>query len=255
MKGPQVTSKTILITGAGSGIGAACAKLFSENGYRVLLLGRSLNKLDKVRSSLAGKNHVSLEVDQADPLASEHLKKMLSELDFTSSPLNSLINCAAVFARSSFELTSEEEWERQWQCNMMGPVRITKACLEYLKRTPYSSILNISSTLAFKPLADVSTYASTKAALNIWTQNLALELSQYKIRVNAICPGLVDTPIHSFHKDSDQSEVRKQAHAAQPLGRMGQAEDIAKMAYFLSSESSSWTTGSLITLDGGISLI
>ena len=116
------------------------------------------------------------------------------------------------------------------------------------------NIVNVSSTLGLRPTADTSAYSATKAAMVNWTHSLALGLGAQNIRANCVCPGLVDTPIHPFHDqpaERKQITLQKMAHM-QPLGRIGTPEEIAKAIYFLACEDSSWTTGSVLSVDGGI---
>ena len=119
-----------------------------------------------------------------------------------------------------------------------------------------NSIVNVSSTLGLKPTADTSAYSASKAAMNNWTQSLALALGSKKIRANCVCPGLVDTPIHSFHSLSipEKEKTLQKLSPMQPLGRVGKSEEIAQSIYFLASEESAWTTGAILSVDGGINI-
>lgn len=243
---------TVLITGAGSGIGAATARKFSENGYFVYLVGRNLEKLKTTATQLPNKNSCL----QCDIRHLNEVQKLTDQLsqELGSQGLDTLINNAGIFDRRSFYESEDAFWEKHFQANFMGSVRMTRELIPILQHSPRANIVNISSTLGLKPVIDTSVYSSMKAAMLSWTQCLALELAP-KIRVNAICPGLVDTPIHSFHNEDDTSELRRQVHQMQPMQRMGQSYEVAEAVFFLASEFSSWTTGSLLTVDGGIHLL
>lgn len=245
---------TALITGGGSGIGKACAELFYSKGWQLILLGRDSKKLISLAKEL-GPLATPFICDLAESGAENKLSQFLKNFDWMQSRLETVINNAAVFNRKSFLESSPEEWERQIQTNLMGPTRVLRACHPFLKNQTNASVVNISSTLAFRALAMTSVYSASKAALNQLTQVLALEWAPDQIRVNAVCPGLIDTPIHDFFGHSDSTPERIQAHKAQPLGRMGLPKEIAQAAWFLASQDSAWTTGSLLTVDGGISLL
>lgn len=147
-------------------------------------------------------------------------------------------------------------WLRQFEVNLMGPVRIARALFPYFKEHGGGSIVNVASTLGMRPTGPTSAYSASKAAMINWTQSLALEGGPAKIRANCVCPGIVDTPIHSFHslQNLQKEQTLAQLNPLQPLGRIGQPEDVAKAVYFLGSDLSSWTTGSILAVDGGINL-
>jgi NAD(P)-dependent dehydrogenase (short-subunit alcohol dehydrogenase family) len=168
--------------------------------------------------------------------------------------LKALINNAGLYERKTFFETKDEDWERQWRTNLQAPVELCRHLHPLLMKAAPASVVNISSTLGLRPVAQTAAYSATKAALNSLTQTLALEWAPH-VRVNAVCPGIVDTPIHTFHELAEGSEVRRGVHEAHPLGRMGRPEHIAAAVDFLLSEDSNWTTGSLWTVDGGIHLL
>jgi NAD(P)-dependent dehydrogenase (short-subunit alcohol dehydrogenase family) len=146
---------------------------------------------------------------------------------------------------------------RQFQVNLFGPIQWTQMVMPLLEKSGHGSIVNVSSTLGLRAGATSGAYSAAKAAMNSWTQSLAIEYGPKKVRVNAICPGIVDTPIHSFHSLPDQDKEKSlQAMAKlQPLGRIGRPEEIAEAIYFLASEQSAWTTGAVLSVDGGINLV
>lgn len=245
--------KAALITGASSGIGAATAIEFSRNGYFVFLMGRDKERLQEVALKCrAGASLLSC--DLTDTAA---LKKRLDEmLQAKIYSVEVLVNNAGIYAQHSTEDGSDELWLQQFEVNMLAPVRIIRHVLPYLKRQGRGSIVNISSTLGLKPTATTAAYSATKAAMINWTQSLALELGSSNIRVNCVCPGIVDTPIHSFHRlaAAEKDQAIESMKSLQPLGRIGSADEIAKAAYFLGSDLSSWTTGAVLSVDGGINL-
>lgn len=247
--------KTALVTGAGSGIGAEITRQLSQSGFEVLLVGRTLSKLQSVASELPGSS-VCYECDlsQDDQLKSLTDELVSPEKRRFKGLLQCLVNNAAIFYRKSFEECSLDTWSELYHTNLLGPVALTKAVLPLLKNCEGANIINISSNLGNKPIPDTSAYSALKAAMNNWTQCLALELGVYNIRVNAICPGAVDTPIHGeFHLNPDP-KVKKAFDDLHPIKRMGEPHDIATAVEYLSSPKASWITGCLWTIDGGLGL-
>jgi NAD(P)-dependent dehydrogenase (short-subunit alcohol dehydrogenase family) len=236
--------KAALITGAGSGIGKATALEFSRQGYFVYLMGRSKEKLEAV--ALECRNGAALlSCDLKDPA---QVSKRLQEIfDSPFYQVEVLVNNAGAFQTHTLEDGSDELWRELFEVNVLGPLRVTRGLVPYFQKYKKGSIVNVSSTLGLRPVGPNGAYSASKAALNNWTQTLALELAPAGIRVNAICPGLVDTPIH-------QPGALDGLAGIQPLGRVGQPDEIARSIYFLASDLSAWTTGALIPVDGGINL-
>lgn len=245
--------KSVLMTGAGSGIGAAAAIEFSRHGYFVFLLGRNLEKLQTTARDLSQAKAISC--DLADPLQIEQATKEILSHPHGSS-LQALVNNAGIFSQHSFLEGTDDLWMQQFITNLMGPIRLTRALWPHFARQKRGSILNVSSTLGIRPTANTGAYSACKAALLNWTESLALEGGPLGIRVNSISPGFVDTPIHSFHHQSPEKKAQTMESLGplQPLGRIGTPAEIAKAIYFLASDESPWTTGSNLSVDGGISL-
>lgn len=246
--------KAVLITGAGSGIGAATARRFSQSGWFVLLAGRTVDPMVQLAQEL----RFGASVLKIDLTNSASIKKYIDELAKREDiSLQCLVNNAAIFRRHDIA-SGTAEWVEQFATNVFGTVELTQACLPLLRASGSASIVNVASTLGLRPTADTSAYSASKAALVSFTQSLAQALGPEKIRVNCICPGLVDTPIHDFHKlpqEKKNAFVKEQLSALQPLGRIGNPEEIANSIYFLgSAEESPWTTGAILSVDGGIHL-
>ncbi len=240
-----------IVTGAGSGIGQAIAEvLLKDSTAKVLGLGRSLEKLKKTQDRL-GPRFLPYSVDLSSLAQAEEFANEVQG-NFEQDPLKGLVNNAGIFEPSSFAKASDEIWLKQYENNLMSAVRLSRALYPKLKASAPSSVLNISSTLGLRPVAGTSAYSAIKAAMISLTECMALEWAADKIRVNCIAPGIVDTPIHSFHSGPEAEKAKM--HSAQPIGRMGQPQDIALAARFLLSEESSWTTGSVLSVDGGIHL-
>lgn len=245
--------KAALITGAGSGIGAATAIEYAKNGYFIYLMGRNREHLEEVALKCrSGASIVSCDI--TDPAA---LNKRLDDvLGAKIHKVEVLVNNAGIYKAHTIEEGSDELWTNHFEVNLFSHVRIVRAFFPYFKKQGGGSIVNISSTLGLRPQGPTSAYSASKAAMINWTQSLALEGGPFQIRANCICPGFVDTPIHEFHffeKEKKEKALSK-LNPLQPLGRIGTPEEIAKAAYFIGSEDSSWTTGAVVSVDGGINL-
>ena len=244
-----------VVTGSGSGIGQSIARKLVGQGHSVFGIGRDKAKLQRTVESLPAGRFVFASANLMDSRATaEALMEFRQWLGTKNLPLLGIVNNAGVFDRVAFAQTSDAVWERQFQSNLLSAVRLTRELYPDLKKSSPSSVLNISSTLGLRSIADTSAYSAIKAAMVNWTKTLAIEWAKDGIRANCICPGIVDTPIHDFHSSKEDDKVRLAAHAMQPLGRMGVPADIADAAWFLMSPSSSWTTGTVLSIDGGISL-
>lgn len=245
--------KAVVITGAGTGIGAASALEFSNNGYFVFLLGRRPETLNQTATQCKDAKVISCDVSNP-----ESVKKAAREiLTIKDVVIQTLVNNAGIFIRESQEQDSDETWLNQFNTNLFGAVRLTREFFPYFKQKQNGYIVNVSSTLGLTPTSETIAYSASKAAMNNWTQGLALAGGPFNIRCNCVCPGLVDTPIHSFHSlaEADKKKTLDSLKGIQPLGRIGTPEEIAKAVYFLGSENSSWTTGAVLSVDGGINLI
>lgn len=241
--------KAALITGASSGIGAATAIEFAKNGYFVYLMGRDKDRLAEVALQCrSGASLLSCDLTDAPAL-----DKRLQELVSTHiHRVDIIVNNAGIYKTHSTEEGHDNLWQQQFQVNLLAPVRIVRALFPYFKRHGGGSIVNVSSTLGLRPQGPTAAYSALKAALINWTQSLALEGAAHGIRANCVCPGIVDTPIHSF-QNLDAARFA-QIQSLQPLGRIGTPQEVARSIFFLGSEQSSWTTGAILAVDGGINL-
>ena len=245
--------KAALITGASSGIGRAAALEFSKNGYFVFLMGRNKDRLTET-ATLCRHGAAVLSCDLKDKAAVN--KRIGEALNSQTHRVEVLVNNAGIFHSHDVEGGTDEIWTEEFEVNLLGPVRLARALVPYFKTHGGGSIVNVSSTLGLRPTPNTVSYSAIKAALVNFTQSLAQECGSAKIRVNCVCPGLVDTPIHAFHSmdATKKAEIVDSMKNLQPLGRIGTVEDISRAIYFLGSDQSSWTTGAILSVDGGINL-
>lgn len=243
--------KIAIITGASSGIGEKISVDLSEQGFKCILLGRDENRLKKIHRKCEDSNYLILDLSSNKCIESTTQK--IKDLICSETYQLVLVNNAGIVERSSFVDTKMTSWAHQFQVNFFGPVEFTHSLISLLKLQRSAQIINISSTLGIKPIANTSAYSATKAAMNNWTQSLALELAPFNIAVNAICPGIIETPLQDFFETKDQ-QLRKTLNGMQPLGRIGTPSDISYQVVSMSNNLRQWMTGTIIPIDGGILL-
>lgn len=256
---PQVNpsaapKNSVIITGSTSGIGYETALLFLKNGYHTHLLGRDIEKLNELKKQFP----LLVRIYSCDLTSSLSIQETAQKIILSEGPpATLLINCAGIFERhKNDEDHLEQIWNRQYQVNVLAPVLLVKNFLSYWKTQGNASVVNVSSTLGLRPSYQVSAYSAMKAALIHWTQALALEEGSWGLRANCVAPGIVDTPIHDFHQLplEEKNKTLQNLGKLQPLGRIGQPEEIARSLFFLAGPDSGWTTGAVLSVDGGINL-
>ena len=245
----SLSGKVTLITGGSRGIGFSTAKVFSENGAQVVITSKDPSRLRKSVSKLS--NAVGI---AADIRNESEVKRVVEKTIKKFGKLDILVNNAGIFPKiKQLHEIDEPEWMGVLDVNLTGQFRYTKAAIPYLKKTS-GSIINISSDAGLKAYQgfNADAYSASKAALIILTKCWALEYSRDKIRVNCICPGVVDTDMTKpFLKTDKDREFMDSEH---PIGRMGQPEEVAKAVLFFASDDSAWTTGAVLAVDGGESI-
>lgn len=243
----SLQSKTILITGASSGIGKATAILCAVLGARCIISGRDEGRLKSVLNSLAGENHLSI---QADISEQEEIKKLCNECPV----LDGIIHCAGIIQLLPHTIISLNAFEKMMKVNLYAPFFITQGLLKKKKVNPSSSITFISSISG--PIIGSKgnlMYSASKSAVNGMIKVLALELSEKKIRVNGVSAGMVKTEMWINDSMQVSNEQLVKDEEKYPLG-YGEPEDVANIAAFLVSDAAKWITGSAIIADGGFSI-
>lgn len=245
----NLAGKVAIVTGASKGIGAAIAKALGAAGASVVVnYASSKEGADKVVAEITGNGGKAVAV-QGDVSKSSDLDRLFAETKEAFGTLDVLVNNAGVYRFEPLETTTEEEFHRQFNTNVLGPILATQKALAYFGPDG-GSVINIGSVAStFAPPASV-VYSSTKGALDTVTRVLAKELGARKIRVNSINPGGVDTE-GTRTAQIIGSDFEKQMVSLTPLGRFGQPEDIANVAVFLASSDSGWLTGEMLLASGG----
>jgi NAD(P)-dependent dehydrogenase (short-subunit alcohol dehydrogenase family) len=249
----RLSGKVALITGGGTGIGRAIALAFAREGASVCVAGRRLEKLREVIGEVqkAGGAGLAMECDVTRAREVERAVKGTME---RFGRLNVLVNNAGMLHVSTVEGISEEEWDRMMTVNVKGPFLMSRAVLPEFRKCGGGAIVNIGSVLGLFAVKDRAAYSASKGAVTMLTKSMALDHAHEKIRVNCICPSVVETDlVKGVFNETEQGQAMLKARLATiPLGRLGKPEDVAEMAVFLASEESSWLTGAAIPLDGGV---
>jgi len=243
----RLAGKVAIITGGGSGIGKAIAQAFVREGAKVVIAGRDGKKLDAAAAEIGSE---CLAVS-ADVSKTSDVQKLVDAALGKFQGINVLVNNAAVLLPGTAESLSEEDFDRTFAVNVRGLWLLSRAVLPHMRASGGGSIVNIASVLSMLGARNRVAYAASKGAVMAMTRAMALDHAAENIRVNCICPGIVATEmVARFNLDEN---ARRQRVAMHPMGRFGQPEDVANTAVFLASDESGWTTGSVITVDGGYS--
>jgi 3-oxoacyl-[acyl-carrier protein] reductase len=245
----RLQGKVAVVTGASKGIGAGIAKALGAEGASVVVNYAGDRKgAEKVAAEIVEHGGKAITV-QGDVSKSADVKRVFDEGHKAFGKLDVLVNNAGVFKFAPLEETTEAEYQRQFGINVLGPLLATREALPHFGPDG-GSVINISSIVSNMGIPGSAIYAGTKGALDTITLVMASELGPRKIRVNAINPGMVEsegTHTAGFIGGDFQKDIEAKA----PLGRIGQPEDIAKVAVFLASDESAWLTGERISASGG----
>ncbi len=236
----DLAGRNAWVTGAASGIGAAIADALHEAGARVVSLDRS----HAAETHVEHGREVQVPLDVTDTAAVEAAVTRLVE---RSGPPDILVNNAGVTRDGVVWKLRDEDWETVIDTNLGGAFRMTRACVPHMRERRGGAIVNISSINALRGKFGQSNYAASKAGLIAFTKAVAREVAREGIRVNAVAPGFIETPLTSRLPDA----VRAQAASEIVLGRMGKPEDIASAVLFLASPLAAHITGQVLVVDGG----
>jgi len=237
--------KFALVTGGGSGIGEGIAKAMAAAGARVIVADVNLQGAQRVALEI-GANAQAEILDVTDRAAVDALA---ANILATSGPISVLVNNAGIIRRSTVDAANTRaDWDATMAVNLDGPYVVTTAFLGQLKATQ-GSVINIGSIQSFIALPNSAAYTASKGAVRALTKALAIELSPLGIRVNAIGPGLIATPLNATARENPN--YMKNFEHRIPMGRLGQPDDIAQPAVFLASDMARYITGVTLPVDGG----
>jgi NAD(P)-dependent dehydrogenase (short-subunit alcohol dehydrogenase family) len=250
----RVEGQTALITGGGTGMGRAIALAFSREGANVTVAGRRIEKLRDVVVELERSGGRGLGV-ACDVTKAQDAQRAVAQTVERFGHLNILVNNAGMLHVSTIEGIPEEEWDRVMAINLKGPFLMSRAALPEFRKAGGGAIVNIGSVLGLVAMKDRAAYCASKGGVTMLTKAMALDHAHEGIRVNCICPAIVETELIKglFEAGTEGEAARRARIATIPLGRMGRPEDVAELAVYLASKESSWVTGVAMPLDGGMS--
>jgi len=245
----RLKNKTAIVTGAGSGIGRACAIALAREGTRIVLVGRRKERLEETASAI-GKSAFVL---AADVSKNNEIARVVEFTMAHFGRLDVLLNNAGVLHIGTAEQITEEQWDETFNINVRGLWLLSRAVLPAMRKAGGGSIINIASVLGINGARNRASYAPSKGAVVLLTKCMAIDHGHEHIRVNAICPSFVETDLTAavISQAPDPKSVRAERIAVHPLGRLGQPADIAELAVYLASDESTWVTGSVFPVDGG----
>jgi 2-keto-3-deoxy-L-fuconate dehydrogenase len=246
-----LSSKVAVITGAASGIGRASAQLFAAQGARLALVDRDGAGLAEVSASLGTPaTHRTLLGDVADAAT---VTAQAAEVAATFGRIDILLTAAGFSCGGTVETTTPEDWNAVVAANLGGTYLWARAAVPMMREAGGGSIITVASQLALAGGRGNAAYIAAKGAILALTRTMAVDHAADGIRVNALVPGAIDTPLlaRGLARGGDPEGARARSLARHPLGRFGKADEVAKAALFLASDASSFTTGAAIPVDGG----
>ena len=244
----KLTGKVAVVTGASKGIGAGIAKALAAEGASVVVnYASSKEGADKVVDAIAKAGGTAVAVG-GDVSKAAEAQGIIDAAIKHYGRLDILVNNSGVYEFAPIDAITEEHFHRQFNINVLGLLLVTQAAVKHLGEG--GSIINIGSLIARNQMPGGAVYAGTKAAVDAITGTLSKELGARKIRVNSLNPGLVHTEGNA-HMTGSESEFEKMAITQTPLGRVGEPDDIAKVAVFLASDDAGWLTGERLFASGG----
>lgn len=245
----RLKGKIGIVTGAGTGIGRACAIALAREGARVALVGRRKGRVEEVANDI-GDSAFAIPADVSKTI---DIRSLLDQTVSRFGGLNFLVNNAGVLHIGNAEQITEEDWDDTFNVNVRAVWLLSRAALPHMRKAGGGSIINVASTLGVVGAPNRAAYAASKGAVVLLTKSMAIDHGHENIRVNAICPSFVETDLTAavISGAPDPATVRRERTAAHPMGRLGQPEDIAGVAVYLASDESSWVTGAILPVDGG----
>jgi NAD(P)-dependent dehydrogenase (short-subunit alcohol dehydrogenase family) len=248
----RLQDKVVVITGGGTGIGEASALACVEEGASVVVVGRRPNVIDQVVQTIEQSGGVAKAVC-ADVGREEDAARIVESAIGWFGHIDVLVNCAGQELVANALDTSVEWWDRVMATNLRGVYLLSRAALPVMLSRKSGVIVNVASQLAFVGARNFVAYTASKGGVINLTRSMALDHAADGVRVNALCPGAVDTPLlrRQFDGREGPQGTLEDLAALHPLGRLGRPEEIARATVFLASDDSSFMTGAMLLVDGG----
>ena len=247
----ELQDKVALITGASSGIGRATALKFADAGALVMLVGRDAAALEGVANEIESRGGTA-HFGVADVTHDADAERAMAETVGLFRQLDILVNAAGGLASGTLEETTFAVWDEMMNVNLRAVFHLMQLAIPHLEKGQ-GNIVNVSSVTGLRAFPGVLAYCVSKAGVDQLTRCAALELAAKKIRVNAVNPGVVRTQVHRRGGMSEEAYVKFLEHSrgTHPLGRVGEADEVAELILFLASERAAWITGATYSIDGG----
>ena len=250
----RLEGKIALVTGGARGIGRGVCEAYAREGAKVAVA--DLLEAEAVQTADAlGENGMSIAMDVTDL---ESIRAGVAGVEAQWGGIDILVNNAGIFNMASIENVTQEDYRRQYDVNVGGAIFAIQAVVPGMRRRGGGAIINFASQAGRRGEANVTIYCSTKAAVISLTQSLALELAKDNIRVNAVAPGVIDTPMwdvvdaqFAVYEDKPIGQKKREVGEAVPLGRMGVPSDVADPCVFLASDDARYITAQTLNVDGG----
>lgn len=243
----SLKNKTIVVTGASSGIGKASAIECSKMGAIVVISGRNKQRLEETFNQLEGHNHLMIVADLNNP---QEIDSFIFQLPI----INGIVHCAGLIKNIPFQFATKENLDESFNVNFYAPMEITRKALKAKKIANKSSVVFISSISGvFCSAIASSIYSASKGAINGLVKGMALDLAAKEIRVNSVNPGVIETSI--FNAGVISAEQLDEDKKKYPLKRFGKPEEVAYSVIYLLSDASQWITGTNLLIDGGYTLL
>lgn len=241
-------NKVVCITGGSRGIGKEVAIKYAENGYDVVINYVSdRTDVESIKKEFNEKGVQSL-IIKADVSKADEVEEFVKKAIEKFGKIDVLVNNAGITKDNLLMRMSEEEFDKVIEINLKGTYLVTKAVTKYMMKKRNGSIINLSSVVGVAGNAGQCNYSASKAGIIGFTKSVAKELASRNIRANAVAPGFIETDMTNVLSDT----IKESIHNQIPLKRMGSAREVANLIYFLGSEQSSYITGQVINIDGGM---
>ncbi len=244
----KLSGKVAIVTGGSRGIGKATAKEFVQEGAHVAITARDPIRLEKAANDIGNVYSIPGDIRNENDVQNV-VKKTVDKFG----RIDILVNNAGVFPQvKPLHEISDQEWNEVIDVNLTGQFRFTRAVIPFMEKNG-GSIINVSSDAGLKAFEnfEADAYTASKGALVLLTKAWAIEYAKSKIRVNCVCPGIVETDMTKPYLLSESA--RRMAAAEHPIGRIGTVDEVAKAILYFASDDSTWTTGAVLALDGGAS--
>ena len=242
----KLAGKIAIVTGGSRGIGKATAKLFVQEGAKVMITAKNPARLENAAKEI-GASFVAGDTRNQNDVQNV-VKKTIEKFG----RIDILVNNAGIFPQiKPLHKISDQEWNEVIDVNLTGPFRFTREVIPFMEKNG-GSIINVSSNAGLKAFEnfEADAYTASKGALVLLTKACAVEYSKSRIRVNCVCPGVVETDMTKPYLTSESD--RQMVASEHPIGRIGTVDDVAKAILYFASDDSSWTTGAILALDGGV---